>query len=123
LKRGADQAQVTRRLGDIVIGGQYSHQRVAALAHQVCCGQANGRGCVAALGLCQNLPPPKVRQLPAHGRGLLVAGDYPNARSGEQRRQALGGLLQHSLLPDNAEQLLGCARAAARPEARAAAAG
>ena len=85
--------------------------------------EPNRGGSVASNGFGENVCSIQPRQLFADGGGLLVVGDDPEMRSREDRREALDGLFEHGLAADDIEQLLWRARAAARPEARAASSG
>jgi hypothetical protein len=54
---------------------------------------------------------------------LFDVGDRPDVVGADERAQASDGLLQHGVRADDIQELLGCARAAAGPEAGAAASG
>src|SRR6202030_4098485 len=60
-------------------------------------------------------------QVLANGCGLFGVGDGPDAFSRDKWLQAGYRLLQHGVSADDVEQLLGCAGAAAGPEASSAA--
>ena len=121
---GAQDAAKTSGLGDELVGGQHGHQGIrAGFAQQVNGGQANGGGCIAADGLGQDMRGRDFRRLAADGGGLFAVGHDPEIGGFEQGRETGNGLLQHRFASDNVEQLLGLARAAARPEAGAAASG
>src|SRR5262249_33363628 len=84
------------------------------------CREGNGRSRVPADGFGEDTLARGDRQLLFECGGLLSVGDAPDTVGRNERTQALDGLLQHSLLAHDFEELLGSTPAAAWPEARAA---
>ena len=64
---------------------------------------------------------PRSSRRTAEACSTLVTAQKLRCR--EKRREARDGLAQHRFVAGDIQQLLGCAHAAARPEARAATAG
>src|SRR5882762_2454657 len=107
-----------------MVRGEDSHERVAfGGAADVNCGEGNGGGGIAANWFGEDAFARCGRQLFLERGGLLRVGDAPDAIGRNQWPKARDGLLEHRLLADNVKELLGCARAAAWPETRAAASG
>ncbi len=103
--------------------GRPAARHRARFAEQVNRREADGGRGVPARPVRKERGVGRRAELAAHGGGLLGVGDGPHARGGKERGEARDGLLQHRAAADDVEQLLRRARAAARPEARAASAG
>ncbi len=107
-----------------MVGGEDGHERVTfGGVANVNCGERDGGGRVAADGFREDALARGGGQLLFERRGLLGVSDAPNAIGCDERTKTRNGLLQHCLFADDVEELLWSARAAARPEARAAATG
>src|ERR1700730_16993804 len=120
-ERGTHDDAIALRIRDVMIGGEYGQQCIAARGvANMQSGKGNRGGSVAADGHRQNSLTRGCRQLLSDLGSLLAIGDRPDALGGNQWPQTRDRLLQHGLLADDVEQLLGGARAAARPEACAA---
>src|SRR6267154_6112082 len=105
-----------------MVRGEDRHERVAiGGVADVNCGEGNGCGGVAADWFGEDAFARCGGPLFLERGGLLRVGDAPDAVWRDERPKARDGLLEHRLLADNVKELLGCARAAARPETRAAA--
>ena len=86
-------------------------------------GEADGCGSVAADRFGENVRRWNAAKFAADGQGLFDVGDCPEIARREKRREARNRLAQHGFVAGDIQKLLGRARAAARPEARAAPAG
>ena len=107
-----------------MVGGKHGHERVAfAACAQMNRGEADRGGGVAADRLGEDVRCGDARQLLRTAAACSALVTTQTAVGRKQRRKARDGLLEHGLLADDIEQLLRRARAAARPEARAAASG
>src|SRR5262249_61653448 len=107
-----------------MVGGKNGHKRVAfGGVTNMDCRERDSGGGVAANGFGDDAFSGSCRQLFSKRRSLLSVGDSPDAVRRNQRTQTRDSLLEHGLLADDVEELLGRARAAARPEARAATTG
>src|ERR1700730_9956 len=106
------------------IGGEHGHQRVAVLRMTNVYGsKGDGRSGAAPHWFGENVFAGRCGQVLANRCGLFRVGNGPDALSGDKWFQARHGLLQHGVRADDVEQLLGCASAAAGPEAGTAASG
>ena len=106
-----------------VIGRHDGHDGVGLARCNPLRRQGDAGSGVAAHRLDEHVIRRKMRQLAAHLVGLLTVGYNQNAWPRESRQQAVGGLLQQRAPSCNRQQLLGQTPPAARPEARALAAG
>ena len=124
IERGADDHAIALGIRDVMVGGKNGEQSIAArgVAH-VERGQCDGGGGVAADGFGEHATSRGSGQLLAYFGGLLGVGDRPDSFRRNEGPQTRDGLLQHGVFADDIEELLGRARAAARPEAGAAASG
>src|ERR1700676_5317880 len=86
-------------------------------------GKRDGCGGTATDRFGENVFTGGWRQVLANGGGLLAVGDGPDTFSRDKRFQTHDGLLPHGVCAEDVEQLLGCAGAAARPEAGSATSG
>jgi len=124
IKSGGNDLKVFCGLRDVVIGGEHSHQRVG-----ICCvanvkgGESDGGGSVATEWFGENVFARRGWKLFLEGGGLFGVGHAPDAIGWDERAKASDGLLEHGLLAEDVEELLGRFGAASRPETSAAAPG
>ena len=122
IQRGAHELAIACGVGDVTVRRQDGHQRVAVLVLQMNCRERNGRGGVATNRLGENVRGRNSAKLAPRRSSLFDIGDHPEIAQSENRFQARDGFAQHGLAAGDVQQLLGRARAAARPKTSAASA-
>ena len=110
---------------DHVVGRQHQHQRFRIDALEVVGGGRHRRSGVAADRLEQDAErrDANLAQLLGHHETVVVTADHQGRHHSRPAGHALRGLLQHGLVGDQRQELLGQYRTRQRPQAGAGAAG
>ena len=110
-------------LGDDVVGGKHGHHARGGTSANKRGAQGNGGAGVAAHRFSDNILLRQFGQLPANLGRLNFVGDDEDIFDGNQRQDAVNGLLKKRAVAEKSDELLGGLLAAHGPEALPFAAG
>ena len=118
LSGGGEHLAQASLVGDMLVGGQHSDQRIRRALLNVNHAQANRRAGIHAERLGDEILRRDVRRVGAQGGDLVLAGHDEDALRRQQGGQPLDGNLKHGAVFDQGQHLLGPVATAKRPQAR-----